>query len=73
MALKNKDKNIQNGVVEEALPNTTFRIRLKDGNTVFGFLSGKMRKYYIKVLVGDEVTMEFSPYDDSKGRIIKRL
>lgn len=70
MALK--DKNIQTGVVEEALPNTTFRIRLKDGNTVLGFLSGKMRKYYIKVLVGDEVTMEFSPYDDSKGRIVKR-
>lgn len=68
-----RDKNVKEGQVIEALPSATFRILLQDGKEVFGHLSGKMRMHYIKVLVGDKVHVEFSPYDDTKGRIIKRL
>ena len=68
-----QDKNVKEGQIIEALPGTTFRILLQEGKEVFGQLSGKMRMNYIKVLVGDRVLVEFSPYDDKKGRIIKRL
>ena len=69
-----KDTVIKEGRVLEALPSATFRIELDDGKKeVFGHLSGKMRLHYIKVLVGDRVVLEFSPYDETKGRIIKRL
>src|SRR3989344_8587689 len=68
-----QDKNVKEGQIIEALPGTTFRILLQEGKEVFGHLSGKMRMNYIKVLVGDRVLVEFSPYDDKKGRIIKRL
>ena len=61
------------GQVIEALPSATFRVILDDGKEVIAHLSGRMRLHYIKVLVGDRVSMEFSPYDESKGRIIKRL
>jgi translation initiation factor IF-1 len=65
---------VKEGRVVEALPSANFRISLdEDGREVFGHLSGKMRLHYIKVLVGDKVLMEFSPYDENKGRIIKRL
>lgn len=65
---------IKEGRVVEALPSANFRIFLDgDNREVVGHLSGKMRLHYIKVLVGDKVVMEFSPYDESKGRIIKRL
>ncbi|MBU3925991.1 translation initiation factor IF-1 [Patescibacteria group bacterium] len=61
------------GIVIEALPNATFRVRLEDNREVFTYISGKMRMYRIKVLVGDKVKVEFSPYDDKKGRIIQRM
>ena len=61
------------GRVSEALPSASFRIILDDGKEVIGHLSGRMRMHYIKVLVGDRVLMEFSPYDETKGQIIKRL
>ncbi len=69
-----KDNKVtKDGQVIEALPSATFRVILDDGKEVVGHLSGKMRLHYIKVLVGDRVSIEFSPYDESKGRIIKRL
>ena len=61
------------GMVDEALPNTQFRIVLENGQTVLGYVSGKIRKHRIKILPGDRVTVEMSPYDLSKGRITKRL
>lgn len=61
------------GLVEESLPNTTFRIQLDNGQAVTGIISGRMRKHRIRVLPGDRVTIEMSPYDLTKGRIIKRL
>ena len=61
------------GKVKEILPNTMFRILLDDINTeVIGYLSGKMRTHNIKVLLGDRVAMEFSPYDLTRGRITRR-
>ena len=68
----NKDKLIIEGTVVEALPNTTFRIRLDSGHEVLAYLSGKMRKYYIRVLLGDRVRVELSPYDLERGRIVYR-
>lgn len=67
-----KDKVIKEGRVIEALPSAKFRVLLDEGNEVVGHLSGKMRMYYIKVLIGDRVVVEFSPYDEMRGRIIKR-
>lgn len=61
------------GDVEEALPNTQFRVTLTGGQSVLGYVSGKMRKHRIKILPGDKVLVEFSPYDLTKGRIVKRL
>jgi len=61
------------GQVIEALPNTQFRITLDNGSPVLGYVSGKIRKHRIKILPGDRVTVEMSPYDLSKGRITKRL
>src|SRR5690606_5141885 len=60
------------GVVEEALPNTMFRIKLDNGHSVLGHISGKMRKHYIRILPGDRVTVELSPYDLTRGRITYR-
>ena len=57
------------GEVEESLPNATFRIKLENGHVVLGHISGKMRMHYIKILPGDKVKVEMSPYDLSKGRI----
>lgn len=68
-----KDKIVKEGQVIEALPSAAFRVLLEDGREVLGHLSGRMRLHYIKVLVGDRVILEFSPYDDSRGRIVKRL
>lgn len=61
------------GDVIEALPNTTFRITLDDGREILGHLSGKMRMRYIRVLPGDRVKVEMSPYDETRGRIVYRL
>ncbi|NJB67455.1 translation initiation factor IF-1 [Desulfobaculum xiamenense] len=60
------------GVVEEALPNATFRVKLENGHEVLAHISGKMRKFRIRVLPGDKVTVELSPYDLSRGRITFR-
>ncbi|GIW61285.1 MAG: translation initiation factor IF-1 [Patescibacteria group bacterium] len=61
------------GVVKEALPNTLFRVELDDGSTVLCHLSGKMRLNFIKILPGDRVRIEMTPYDPTKGRIIYRV
>ena len=60
------------GVVSETLPNTTFRVKLENGHIVTAHISGKMRKNYIRILKGDKVTIELTPYDLTKGRIIYR-
>jgi translation initiation factor IF-1 len=60
------------GTITEALPNTMFRVELDSGQDVLAYLCGKMRRYYIKVLLGDRVKVELSPYDLEKGRIVYR-
>lgn len=60
------------GVVVEALPGTQFRVRLDNGHEVLAYLSGKMRKHYIRILLGDRVTIEMSSYDLTRGRITFR-
>ena len=57
------------GVVKDTLPNTMFRVELENGHVVTAHISGKMRKHYIRILTGDTVTVELTPYDLSKGRI----
>ena len=69
---KKKDFIEVEGVVEELLPSTTFRVRLNDGRLIFAYLSGKMRMNKIKILLGDRVKVEMSPYDLTKGRIVYR-
>ena len=61
-----------NGVVSEALPNTQFRVTLEDGREILAHLAGKMRLYRIRVMPGDKVKLEMSPYDTDKGRITYR-
>lgn len=61
------------GTVTECLGNALFRIQLETGQLVIGHISGKMRKFDIKILQGDNVNIEFSPYDFTKGRITRRL
>lgn len=61
-----------NGKVLELLPNATFRVELQNGHQIIAYTSGKMRKNRIKVLTGDIVTVEITPYDLSKGRVVKR-
>lgn len=60
------------GMVIEALPNTTFRVELEDGRVLLCHLSGKMRIHYIRVMPGDKVRVELTPYDETKGRIVYR-
>ena len=68
-----KEEAIQmEGEVVETLPNTTFRVKLQNDHVVTAHISGKMRKHYIRILTGDMVTVELTPYDLSKGRIIYR-
>ena len=61
-----------NGVVKETLPNTIFRVELENGHMITAHISGKMRKHYIRILTGDTVIVEMTPYDLTKGRIIFR-
>ncbi len=69
----NKEKKIKKtGQVIEALPDGKFKVELEDGKEVLAYLAGKLRMYRINVLPGDKVTLEISPYDKSKGRIIYR-
>lgn len=72
MDTSNRDKETAVGIVEEALPNTLFRVTLENGEEMLTFLSGKMRMHRIRVLVGDKVLIELDPYG-GKGRITKRL
>ena len=68
-----KEEAIQmEGTVLETLPNTMFRVELENGHKVIAHISGKMRKHYIRIMTGDAVTVELTPYDLSKGRIIFR-
>ena len=60
------------GVISETLPNTVFRVKLKDGPTITAHISGRMRKHYIRILEGDRVVVEMTPYDLTRGRIIYR-
>jgi translation initiation factor IF-1 len=69
---KEDDKIVVEGLVVEALPGTQFKVRLDNGHEVLAYLSGKMRKFYIRILLGDRVKVEMSPYDLSRGRITYR-
>ena len=60
------------GEVQENLPNATFRVKLENGHVIHAFISGKMRMHYIRILPGDKVTVEMSPYDLTRGRITYR-
>ena len=68
-----KDKIYQEGMVLESLPSTLFKVKLDDGREILAHLSGKMRVHFIKVLPGDRVRVEMTPYDETKGRIVHRL
>ena len=70
---KKKDVIEAEGVVTEALPNAMFRVQLQSGHSVLAHISGKMRMYYIRILLGDRVTVELSPYDLTRGRITYRF
>nr|AGF93668.1 translation initiation factor IF-1 [uncultured organism] len=68
-----KEESIEvKGEVKEALPNAMFRVELENGHEVLGHISGKMRKHYIRILPGDQVKVELSPYDLTRGRIVFR-
>ncbi|AHG60069.1 translation initiation factor IF-1 [Buchnera aphidicola] len=68
-----KEENIEmQGVVIDTLPNTMFRVQLDNKHIITAHISGKMRKNYIRILTGDKVTVELTPYDLTKGRIIFR-
>lgn len=73
MPLKESQAKLEvEGVVTEALPNTQFKVELDNGEEILAYLSGKMRRHYIRVLLGDRVRVELSPYDLTKGRIVYR-
>ena len=70
---KPKDDAIEvEGTVVEQLPNTTFRVELPNGHRLLAYVSGKMRKHFIRILLGDRVTVSLSPYDLDRGRIVYR-
>ncbi|MBN1965275.1 MAG: translation initiation factor IF-1 [Anaerolineae bacterium] len=69
---KSEDKIEVEGRVVEALPSTQFMVELDNGHKVLAYLSGKMRKYYIRILLGDRVRVELTPYDPTRGRIVYR-
>jgi len=70
---KTEEKIVVEGQVVEAMPSTNFRVQLDSGHTVLAYLSGRLRKYYIRILLGDRVKVELSPYDLTRGRIIYRF
>ncbi|MCE5260036.1 MAG: translation initiation factor IF-1 [Chloroflexi bacterium] len=61
------------GIIVEALPNTQFKVRLENDHEVLAYISGRMRKYYIRILLGDRVRVELSPFDLTRGRIVYRF
>lgn len=71
--MKNKDDVIQmEGIVTKTLPNAMFKVKIEGGHEILGHVSGKMRMHYIRILVGDKVLIELSPYDLTRGRITRR-
>ena len=70
--MSKEDQIEMEGTVVETLPNTMFRVELENGHLITAHISGKMRKHYIRILTGDQVTVEMTPYDLSKGRITYR-
>lgn len=73
-ATSTKEQAIEaEGTILEALPNVMFKVELDNGHTVLGHISGKMRKYYIRIMPGDRVRLELSPYDLDRGRITYRF
>jgi len=70
--MSKEDMIAAEGSVLETLPNAMFKVKLDNGHEILAHISGKMRKFYIKILPGDRVTVEISPYDLSKGRITYR-
>ena len=67
-----QDVVVMQGEVFETLPSLKFRVRLEDGSEVLAYLAGKLRKFRIRILAGDKVTVEMSPYDKTRGRIVYR-
>ncbi|ATN85908.1 translation initiation factor IF-1 [Coxiella burnetii] len=68
-----KEESIEmQGTVVDSLPNTTFRVKLENGHVVTAHISGRMRKHYIRILTGDAVAVELTPYDLTRGRIVYR-
>jgi translation initiation factor IF-1 len=72
MSKQKEDLILVEGVIKEALPNAKFKVEIISGDIIEGYISGKMRMHYIRLLLGDKVTLELSPYDVTKGRIIVR-
>ena len=72
LVAKQEDKIEVEGEITEALPSTMFRVKIDDGHEVLAKISGKMRKHYIRILPGDKVKVELSPYDLTRGRITYR-
>ena len=71
--VKSKEEVVRiDGIVKETLPNAMFRVEVEGGHEVLGYVSGKMRMHYIRILPGDRVALELSPYDLSRGRIVLR-
>jgi translation initiation factor IF-1 len=72
--VKQKEQKVEMmGKVVEALPGTQFKVELENGHEILAYLSGKMRKYYIRILLGDQVKVDISPYDLTRGRIVYRF
>ncbi|MCH2142229.1 MAG: translation initiation factor IF-1 [Phycisphaerales bacterium] len=67
-----EEKIVLDAVVKEALPDTRFMVELENGKQILAYISGRMRKFYIRILPGDSVKVEISPYDMTKGRIVYR-
>jgi len=70
---QNKELIRMEGTITETLPSTTFRVKLDNGHEVLAHISGRIRVNYIRLLLGDRVIMEISPYDLTKGRIVQRI
>lgn len=70
--MKNKSTQREEGTIIESLPSTTFKVKMNDGREVLAHLSGRLRRFHIRILVGDRVSVETSSYDRSRGRIIYR-
>ncbi len=68
-----EDVIVVNGIVTEVLPNTQFHVQIEGGHIVLAHLAGKLRKHYIRIVTGDSVTVELSPYDLTRGRITYRM